>query len=106
MARRVIKALPDANAGIEVGRNAVRVSGSRESFIYVGEDGLYLVGPISILSEPQDIRIAGTYTFPTAYKCAIPSTMVTPQPILEVNSPVEGFASIASEVARLLGELL
>ena len=97
---------PNAAAGLEVGENAVRLSASRENFFYADESGVYVVGPISILSQPENIRIAGGYTLPTAYEAALPSTAVNPQPILVANSPVEGFTSLAEEVARLLGELV
>ena len=106
MARRVIKATPSSDPGLEVGESAVRLSGGRESFVYADSSGVYLVGNLSLLAEPQNIRIAGSYTFPTAYRAALPSTMVNPQPILESNSPVEGFGDLATEVARLLGELI
>lgn len=106
MARRVFKADPTSEAGLEIGRNAVRLSGSREAFLYVEGNGVYLVGPVSILAQPENIRIGGSWTLPPAYKAALPSTAVNPQPILEANSPVEGFTSVAEEVARLLGELL
>ncbi len=106
MARRVFKAYPDADAGLEIGRNAVRLSGGRESLIYIEANGVYIVGPMSILAQPENIRIGASWTLPPAYKAALPSTAVNPQPILEANSPVEGFSSLAEEVASLLGELI
>jgi hypothetical protein len=106
MARRVLKAVPSSQAGIEIGESSVRVSGGRESFVYAETDGLYLVGKLSILAQPEDIRIGASWTLPTAYEAALPSTAVNPQPILVPNSPVEGFSSVAEEVARLLGELM
>ena len=106
MGRRVIKATNNALAGLEVGENAVRLSGNRENFIYADDSGVYIVGPISILTEPENIRIAGSWTFPTAYNAALPSTAVNPQPMLIANSPVEGFTSLADQVAELLSELI
>jgi len=104
--RRIIKAARDAEAGAEITRFSSRLSGSRNSFFYTDESGCYIVGPVSILAEPQDIRIAAAWTLPTAYEAALPSTSVTPRPILTPSSPVEGFAELAAEVSRLLGELL
>ena len=66
MAAKVFKFRPSAQAGLEVAANSVRLSGSRESFIYADESGVYIVGNMSILAEPQNIRVAGGYTFPTA----------------------------------------
>jgi hypothetical protein len=104
--KRVLKASADSLAGLEVTENASRLNGSKESFFYTDESGCYIVGNISILAEPQNIRIAGGYTFPKAYEAQLPSTVVNPQPILVSQSPVEGFTDFASEVAKLLGELL
>jgi hypothetical protein len=104
--RRVIKARPTAFAGLDIGETAVRLSGSRENLVYIDESGVYIVGPVSILAEAQDIRVATNYTFPTTYQCTLPSTAVNPQPILVEHSPIQGFTSLAEEVARLLGELV
>lgn len=106
MGRRVIKASQDALAGIEVDESAIRMNGSNESFFYVDESGCYISGNISIRANPENIRIATGYTFPTAYQAKLPSTAVNPQPMLISNSPVAGFASFASEVTDLLSELL
>ena len=106
MGRRVIKASPDALAGLEVQENAVRLSGSNENLFYSDESGCYIVGPISIKTNPENIRIGTGYTFPTAYQAVLPSTAVNPQPILIANSPIEGFSDFAGEVAELLGQLL
>jgi hypothetical protein len=106
MGRRIIKASEDALAGLEVRQDAARLNGSNESFFYTDESGCYIGGNISIRANPENIRIATGYTFPTAYEAQLPSTVVNPQPMLIANSPVEGFANFAAEVSRLLGQLL
>ncbi len=106
MGRRVIKVSADALAGLEVSEDAAKLSGSNESFFYADESGCYIGGNISIRANPENIRIATGYTFPTTYQAQLPSTAVNPQAILMVNSPVEGFAAFAEEVASLLGDLL
>lgn len=105
MARRVIKASQDSLSGLVVEENKVLLAGNNENFFYADESGCYIRGPMSIRTDPDNIRIASGYTFPTAYECMLPSTAVNPTPILVVNSPVEGFAAFAGEVADLLGEL-
>ena len=105
-ARRIIKSSPDAQAGLEVGEQAVRLLGSRETGLYMDPSGVYVIGNISLLAQPENIRVAGSYTFPSANKARLPSTAVNPQPILVDNSPVEGFSDLASQVAELLGRLV
>jgi hypothetical protein len=104
--KRIIKASDESTAGLEVGEGAVRLSGDRTSFFYSDPSGVYLVGNVSILAEPQNIRIASNYVFPTAYKGQIPSTLASPQAIFIEDSPVEGFTELADSVTALLGELL
>ena len=103
--KRVIKVHETAAAGLEIGPEAAKLAGSRENFFFANDRGCYIVGPISILTETQNIRVSANYRMPTPYELAIPSTIVTPQPVLIENSPVEGFSSIAEEIASLLGEL-
>ena len=105
MPKRVIKVADDAEAGLEVTTNATRLAGSRENFFFADQDGLFLVGSLSILTQPENIRIGTSFVFPTAYEAMLPSTTVNPQPMLIADLPVTGFASLASEVARLLAEI-
>lgn len=103
---RYIKTSEASQAGLEVGENAIRLSGSRESFFYSDASGCYIIGPVSILAEPNNIRVGSKYLFPTAYQGVIPSTLASPQPIFIESSPVQGFSSLAEEVASLLSDLL
>jgi hypothetical protein len=106
MGRRVLKASADAMAGIEIQEEAISINGNNENFFYADESGCYIAGPISIKTDPDQVRIATGFTFQPAYKAQIPSTCVSPQPTLVANNPVEGFSDFADEVANLLGELL
>jgi hypothetical protein len=103
---RYIKASDASQAGLEVGENAIRLSGGREAFFYSDASGCYIVGSISLLAEPNNIRVGSKYLFPTAYQGVIPSTLASPQPIFIENSPVQGFADLAEEVESLLSDLL
>jgi hypothetical protein len=82
------------------------MSGNRENFFYADESGAYVVGNTSFLAEPQNIRFAGMFRFLTAYEMMIPSTVVTPRPMLYPESPVEGFSSLAESVAEFISELI
>jgi hypothetical protein len=103
---RILKATPDAQAGVSIGREAVRVAGSRESFFYADRSGCYITGKISLVTNPEDIRIGTLWTLPRGYLGQLPSTTATPQPMYVINPPITGFADIAAEVARLLSELV
>jgi len=105
MSRKVIKARPDADLGIVVSGASVLVGGE-ESFFYADPKGISLVGDISILADPSHIRVATNYVFQDANHLTIPSTVVTPQPVLVANSPIGGLREIGEEVARVLSQLI
>lgn len=104
--KRVLKVTPTTDAGIEITENSSKISGDRDNFLYVDDSGVYCVGPVSFLSEPQNMRVAGMFRFPTAYEMAIPSTVTTPRPMLIADPPVEGFSNLASAAAKFISELL
>lgn len=106
MPRRVFKSSPDSMAGLVIEEQFAQLNGNNENFFYADESGCYIRGPMSIHSDPDQIRINTTFTFPAAYKAMLPSTAVNPTPLLEVNSPIQGFSDFANEVADLLGQLL
>jgi hypothetical protein len=102
--RRIMKASPESESGVEVTEQSVRVSGSRNNLLYVDESGVWIAGPISILAETQNIRVSTGFTLARPYDLMIPSTAVSPSPAIIPDSPVAGFASFAEEVARLLAQ--
>jgi len=106
MPRRIIKATDEATAGLVVDVQASKLSGDRDNFIHMCSDGISLVGNISFLTEPQNIRIGSMWTLPTGYQGMVPSNAINPQPMFIVNNPVGGVSSLAEEVARLIGELV
>jgi len=104
--RRVFKVTGDAAAGIELTEESAKLAGDRNNFFYADESGSYVVGPLSILTEPQNIRMAGMFVMPTAYEMTLPSTAVTPVPQLIADPPIEGFANLAQSVAQFISELI
>lgn len=106
MARRVVKVSDEATAGLVVNEQAAKLSGDRDNFIHLCSDGVSIVGNISLLAEPENIRIGSVWVLPRGYEAMLPSTAVNPQPILVLNNPAEGITSLVEEVAQLLAELV
>ena len=104
--KRIFKVTPETDAGVEVTEQSARLSGNRDNFVYTDDSGIYCVGSVSFLAEPQNMRVAGLFRFPTAYEMAIPSTAITPRPMLIPDPPVDGFTNLASAVAEFISELL
>lgn len=103
---RTIRVTGESAAGVEVSEGSVKAYSANENLIYVDSTGVYIAGNMSILTEPNNIRISSLFKFPTAYQMMLPSTTVSPQPQLIPSAGVEGFASLAADVARFLSELI
>ena len=102
---RVIKSGVESTAGVVVSDNTVKMYGDKNNLFYTDETGVYIVGPVSITAQPENIKIASMFNFPTAYEMMVPSTVVTPRSMLVPSQGMEGFANISSIVAKLFSEL-
>lgn len=68
------------------------------------EDGNFINGPLSISSTIDSIRVGGMFKFNPALMTGIPSTIITPIPVLTLDMPVKNvgvFGSIAAIAASL-----
>jgi hypothetical protein len=101
MAKKSLKLGPESKAGVEVTDRNVTVAADKDNFVSVDESGIYIVGPQSWVTTPENIRVAGLWTQNTAYRQMIPSTIVTPIPNLVVNPPIKGIKMIAESVALM-----
>jgi hypothetical protein len=104
--KKTFKLGPDSAAGVEVtDRNATLIA-DKDNFVAVDQSGVYIVGPQSWVTTPENIRVAGLWTQNTAYRQMIPSTVVTPIPNLIVDPPFKGIKMIAEAVALMKALLI
>lgn len=101
MAKKTLKLHPETEAGVEVTDRNASLMADKDNFVSVDKSGVYIVGPQSWLTTPENIRVAGLWTQNTAYRQMIPSTAVTPIPNLVVNPPFKGIKTIAESVALM-----
>ena len=99
--KKVWKVSMDAQAGMAVTEESASMQGSKENFIIMTPDGTYHGGKHSFVCSPSDIRIAGMWTFNDSIVSTLPSTIVTPIPVLSSSQPINGIANITSMVAQL-----
>lgn len=104
--KKVWKTSLEAKAGMSVSEEAATIQGSKDSFIAVTPEGTYHGGKHSFICAPSDIRIGGMWTFNNAIVSTLPSTIVTPIPVLSSSQPVSGVANITSMVAQLSALLI
>ena len=101
MAKKALKLNPEAEAGVEVTDRNATLMADKDNFVSADQSGVYIVGPQSWLTTPENIRVAGMWVQNTAYRQMIPSTVVTPIPNLVVNPPFKGIKTIAESVALM-----
>jgi hypothetical protein len=99
---KVLKAHPDAVAGISVGTICSRMNGNKDNFIMTDEKGVTISGPISIVQDTNQIRIGAIYTMNNAVDLQVPSSLVTPVPVLIANVAVEQYTSIMKDSMAMM----
>jgi hypothetical protein len=96
---QVIKTSPVAAAGVVVGENSVRISGTESSGIIMDNRGLSINSPISIGSGAAQMRFGIMWTMNSEMALQIPSTTATPTPVMMINPPFKGIASLVKDVS-------
>lgn len=87
MGTKSIKSNADSTAGVVVANNVVRVTSNEDNGIIVDERGVTIQGPVSIVSNPKQVRVGGLWVFNDPIMMSIPSTLATPNPVLQISSP-------------------
>jgi len=104
--KKVWKTSLKAKAGMAVTEESASMQGSKDNFIITTPEGTYHGGKHSFICAPSDIRIGGMWTFNDAIVSTLPSTIVTPIPVLSSSQPLSGVANITSMVAQLSALLI
>lgn len=103
--RKTWKTSLNAQAGMTITEDSAIIQGDKKNFVASTPEGNYISGKVSFISAPSDIRIAGMWTFNDSLTSTLPSTIVTPMPVLRMSPPVEGLVQM-QEVVSLLSMLL
>lgn len=103
--KKVWKTSLNAEAGMTVTGDISIIQGNKKNFVASTPEGNYISGKVSLISAPSDIRIGGMWTFNDQLTSTLPSTIVTPIPVLRLSPPVEGLVQM-QEVISLLSMLL
>lgn len=105
MGTKVIKSKSTSDAGIVVADNLVRMTVKEDNGVTVAENGTTIAGPISLVSNPSQIRVGGLWTFNNPFQMMLPSTYATPSAVLMVDPPVKQLTSIMKDAGVMLGLL-
>lgn len=101
----IIKNKIDSNSAIVVNYDEASVTSGPNAVISTSKDGNYINGPMSFSSNFTKIKFGGIYKFNSLLANTIPSTVITPIPVLEIHTPVKAAAGLASITAMVLGSV-
>lgn len=104
---KLIKAASGRAATIAVAPQLIDISApdSEESepvgISVIAGTGTIIRGPIGITNRPQDIRIAGFWVLNDLILSGMPSTIMTPIPMVKFSPPLESVAQTAANAATV-----
>ncbi len=104
--KRVIKASKDAEAGITLSNKAAQIIGNANNFISVTENGIFLKGKVSFITDGTGVRRGGLFVEMPDMTKMIPSTIISPLPSHLPIPPIVGLVNIAKDVAFFMSLLV
>lgn len=112
---KLIKASDSARAAIMVSPDIIDVSAADRDdasscvgITVVSKSGTVIKGPIGITTSPDNIRIGGMWKFNPVLLSAMPSTIMTPIPVLRFSPPLANiaeFVAVATAIGAMAGIL-
>ena len=110
MGKKTLKAEPDSATGVQVGKDhvtiAVGVGEDDVNGVHVDESGVYIRGPVSIMTQPENIRVGGFWIQQTAWRQMLPSSIAFPNPVLKMKSSFANVEDMVQSVAWAMGLLV
>jgi hypothetical protein len=103
MPNKVWKADFESPAGMAIGNEVARMHGNKDNYVQCDGLGTYVSGRMSLLSQMQEVRTGGLWTFNTNFALMIPSTLGTPIPVLNVDPPLKMLETIGQQAAIMIG---
>jgi hypothetical protein len=105
MPTKTIKAEHDAESGIVVASNVVRMNGNKDNYVMADEKGITINGPMSFVSGSGQMRFSGLWVMQNEMMLSLPSTLATPTPVMTINPPIGQMASLVKDAVIMMGLL-
>jgi len=106
---KVWKSSPDAEVGMKVDPETAVMAAStpgQPNFVMVNHSGVYISGPQSWMTMPENIRVGGFWVQNNAFMQMLPSTMAFPVPNLVLSPPIKGIIGAVGGIAWAMSMLL
>jgi len=105
--KKTWKVSPDASSALEIGRDWVSMNGpDPKNFLSIGSGGISLGGNVNFQSMPNQIKVGGLSSFNIWPLLMVPSTLVTPFPVLIPSLPLDTFKPLLKLSSNLSAMLV
>ena len=105
--KKIWKYSPAAEAAHKVTSSTASLQGGRDyAIVSDAKLGNFIKGPISLTAHPTNIRIHGLWTLNPQLLSCIPSTIVTPVSVLNLNLPLSGSLELIKEAVAMMATLV
>ncbi len=95
----IIKDKPESSSFLQVGEGYSQIASGPNSITTTNDAGNFIQGPTSFSSSIENVKFAGIYRMNPMLSTGIPSTMVTPMPILTLDLPIQNIATVSKIAA-------
>ena len=102
---KIIKDSIGGKSVLSLGTTTTSISSGPNSISCTNDHGNFVNGPLSISSSFTKIRMGGIYRFNSLLANTIPSTVITPIPVLEIDIPSKEAAGLIGLAAMVLSTL-
>ncbi|MDB4533409.1 hypothetical protein N9242_00955 [Vicingaceae bacterium] len=79
----------NSESSLEINTDGTSIASGPYAVIATRDSGVYINGPLSISSPFTNIRMGGIYKFNSLLANTVPSNVITPIPVLEIDIPVK-----------------
>lgn len=91
-----------ADALLDLSETSVSIAAGPMSVVSDKDGGNFIQGPLSISSPFTSIRMGGIYKFNQMNMLGMPSTMVTPIPLFQIEPPIKEVGSLLAISSMVL----
>lgn len=95
----LIKNKIDSSNFLKVGEDYTQIAAGANSITSTKDSGNYILGPVSISSSINNIKVGNIFRFNPMLSTGIPSTMVTPMPVLKIDLPIKNIGQLSAIAA-------
>lgn len=95
----IYKDKPGSESFVQAKEDSAQIVSGANSITTTKDGGNFINGPLSISSGIGNIKVGGIFRFNSMLSTGIPSTMITPIPVLKLDIPIGNLGSMAKVAA-------